>query len=67
MIDKTVLKDVIANAIKSYADSELLGLSYHDPVMRETAYDAMHKLLEEAPKIAGYALLGLERDRTHNP
>lgn len=67
MTDKTVLKDVIANAIKSYADSELLGLSYHDPNHRESAHDAMTKLMEEAPKIAGYALLGLQRDRSQNP
>jgi hypothetical protein len=67
MIDKTVFKDVIANAIKSYADSELLALSYHDSAKHETAYDAMTKLMDEAPKIAGYALLGLQRDRTHNP
>lgn len=65
--DKTVLKDVIANAIKQYADSELMSLSCRDIAMRESAYEAMEKLIEEAPKIAGYALLGLERDRTHNP
>lgn len=66
-LDKTVLKDVIANAIKSYADAELTDLRHRDVTMRETAFDAMEKLIGEASKIAGYALLGLERDRTHNP
>lgn len=67
MLDKTVFKDVVVNAIKSYADSELVELSYRDPNYRESAHDAMHKLIQDADKIAGYALLGLNRDRTHNP
>lgn len=57
--DKTRIKEVIASAIESYARSELTSLSYHDPAMRETAYDAMHKLIEESRKIAGYALVNI--------
>lgn len=68
MIDKTRLKHQITWAIKAYADSELLGLSYHDPANnKESAHDAMKKLIDEAHKIAGYALLGLERKDIHNP
>jgi hypothetical protein len=66
MIDKTKLKAAIASAIRSYSDSERCALSYRDPNYRESAYEAMEKLDTEADKIAGYALLALNKKDTHN-
>lgn len=66
--DKTLIKHAITNAIISYALSELTALSYHDPThTKESAYDAMQKLKEEANKIAGYALVGLSASTPQKP
>jgi hypothetical protein len=59
--EKEKLRTLITWAIQSYSQSERTALSYHDPAMRESAYEAMEKLNKEAQSIADYALLGLER------
>lgn len=59
--EKEKIRTLITWAIQSYSQSERTALSYHDTAMRESAYEAMEKLNEEAHKIADYALLGLER------
>ena len=54
-----VIADVTAaasSAIRSYAQSEMASLSYHDPCWRETAYEAMQKLDGEANRIVLYAM-----------
>ena len=60
-IDRDRVRQFVVWAIEAYASSELAALSYHDPAMRETAYEAMEKLKQEAPHIADYVLVGLER------
>jgi hypothetical protein len=53
-----------SSSIKSYAQSEMAALSYHDPCWRETAYEAMEKLNGEADQIARYAMTyrGVSKD-----
>lgn len=60
-MDRDKVRKFVVWAVEAYASSELTALSYHDPTMRETAYEAMEKLKREAPHIADYVLTGLER------
>jgi hypothetical protein len=55
-----------SSSIKSYAQSEMAALSYHDPCWRETAYEAMEKLNGEADQIVRYAMTyrGVSKDGT---
>lgn len=50
------LENRIASAVQGYAQSEMVGIDYHDPMRRETAYEAMQKLNREAVGIARYAM-----------
>lgn len=46
----------ITSAICSYAGSEQMALSHHDPNKGGTEFDALTRLISEAPKIARYAM-----------
>lgn len=50
------LEKRITSAVQGYAQSELVGIDYHDPMHHETAYGAMEKLNREAVGIARYAM-----------
>jgi hypothetical protein len=50
------LEKRITSAVQGYAQSELVGIDYHDPMHHETAYGAMEKLNREAVGIAKYAM-----------
>jgi hypothetical protein len=46
----------VTSAIQGYAQSEMVALSYHDPLCHETAYAAMRRLDTEARQIARYSM-----------
>jgi hypothetical protein len=46
----------LLGAIQGYAQSELVGIDFHDPLHKETAYEAMQKLNRDAQGIVSYAM-----------
>jgi hypothetical protein len=50
------LENRITSAICSYAAGEQMALTYHDPNGGGTEFDALTRLISEAPKIAWYAM-----------
>jgi hypothetical protein len=50
------LENRITSAICSYAGSEQMALTHHSPNSGGTEFDALTRLISEAPKIARYAM-----------
>ena len=50
------LENRITSAICGYAGSEQMALTHHDPNRGGTEFDALTRLISEAPKIARYAM-----------
>ncbi len=50
------LENRITSAICGYAGAEQMALTHHDPNKGGTEFDALTRLISEAPKIAQYAM-----------
>jgi hypothetical protein len=58
------LENRITSAICGYAGAEQMALTHHDPNKGGTEFDALTRLISEAPKIAQYAMKYRRPDET---